>query len=404
MNTKVRTELSIMMFLQFFIWGAWAVTMGTYLLKIGFTGVQVGNAYSTTAWAAIISPFFIGMVADRFFPAQVVLGVLHLIGGVLMYWASTITDPNLFFWVLLGYALCYMPTLALVNAVSFNQMKDPSKEFPSVRVLGTIGWIAISALWSIFKVEGSVFPLQVAAGTSIILGVYSFFLPHTPPSSAGKKLSISGILGLDALKLMKDPSFLVFTLGSLLICIPLAFYYSFCNPFLNEKGMPMPALSQSFGQVSEVLFMLIMPLFFRKLGIKKMLLLGMTAWAIRYVCFAFGAVSFPMISLFYMGIILHGVCYDFFFVTGQLYVDKVAPAEIRANAQGFIALITYGVGMVIGNKVAGPIVDKFSTTTNGVTTHAWTQIWIAPAIMSLVVLLMFAFLFKAPKNGNAETK
>ncbi len=402
MNMRIRVELSVMMFLQFFIWGAWAVTLGTYLGKIGFTDPEKASAFSTTAWAAIVSPFFIGMIADRFFPAQVVLGVMHLLGGVFMFWASTITTPVMFFWVLLGYALCYMPTLALVNAVSFHQMSDPAREFPSIRVLGTLGWIVVGWVVSLLKVEDKAIPLQIAAGASILLGVYSFFLPNTPPKGAGKKISVKAILGLDALKLMKDPSFLVFTLGSLLICIPLAFYYGFCNPFLNEKSMPYPALNQSFGQVSEVLFMLLMPFFFRKLGVKKMLLVGMLAWAVRYACFAYGAVSLPLIVLYYVGIILHGICYDFFFVTGQLYVDKVAPTEIRANAQGFIALVTYGAGMVIGNNVAGRIVGHFSSGVGDQAVHAWTQIWLAPAAMAAVVLVLFALLFHEPKNGGAK--
>lgn len=400
MNIVTRIQLSVMMFIQFLIWGAWAVTMGTYLGKIGFTGVQIGDAYSTTAWGAIISPFFIGMIADRFFPAQIVLGVMHLLGGGLMFWASQVTDPNKFFWILLGYALCYMPTLALVNAVSFNQMEDVNKEFPSIRVLGTIGWIVIGWVVSLLKIEDTAVPLKIAAWVSIFMGIYSFFLPNTPPQSAGKKITVKDVLGLDALKLMKNFSFTVFVLGSLLICIPLAFYYAFCNRFLNAEGMPYPALNQSLGQMSEVLFMLVMPFFFRKLGVKKMLIVGMLAWAVRYVCFAFGNAHFPMIALFYIAIILHGICYDFFFVTGQLYVDKVAPESIRANAQGFIALITYGVGMVIGNKVAGHVVDYFSTMSNGQEVISWVKVWLTPAVMSGVVLILFALLF----HENGEQK
>jgi nucleoside transporter len=395
MNTRIRFELSVMMFLQF-IWGAWAVTMGTYLFKIGFTGAEIGKAYSTTAWAAVLSPFFIGMIADRFFPAQIVLGVMHLLGSALMFWASTITVPGMFFWVLLGYALCYMPTLALVNAISFHQMADPSKEFPSIRVLGTLGWIVVGWIISLMKVEGSALPLQIAAGASLLMGLYSFVLPNTPPKSAGKKVSIKDILGLDALKLMKEPSFAIFVVSSLLICIPLAFYYSFCNAFLKDQGMPYPALNQSLGQVSEVLFMLVMPFFFLRLGVKKMLLIGMLAWAVRYVCFAYGAATMPLISLYYIGIILHGVCYDFFFVTGQLYVDKRAPAEIRANVQGFIALVTYGVGMIIGSNLSGVIVDRYLTpgAAGTVGVFNWQAIWLIPALMAAVVMVFLGLFFK----------
>lgn len=404
MNTKIRIELSIMMFIQFFIWGAWAVTMGTYLGKIGFTGADIGKAYSTTAWAAVLSPFFIGMIADRFFPAQIVLGVMHLLGAALMFWASTIKVPGMFFWVLLGYALCYMPTLALVNAISFHQMDDPSKEFPSIRVLGTLGWIVVGWVISLMKVEDTALPLQIAAGASVLMGLYSFVLPNTPPASAGKKVSVGQILGLPALKLMKEPSFAIFVLSSLLICIPLAFYYSFCNPFLNEKGMPFPALNQSLGQVSEVLFMLIMPFFFVRLGVKKMLLIGMLAWAVRYACFAYGAATMPLIGLYYIGIVLHGICYDFFFVTGQLYVDKKAPEDIRANAQGFIALVTYGAGMIIGSNLSGMIVDNFTTPGVGgaAAVHNWQSIWLIPGAMALVIVVLFALLFRERNSGEEK--
>jgi nucleoside transporter len=281
-------------------------------------------------------------------------------------------------------------------------MKDPSKEFPSIRVLGTLGWIVVGWIISLMKVEDSALPLQIAAGASVLLGFYSFALPNTPPKSVGKKISISDILGLKALGLMKEPSFAIFVVSSLLICIPLAFYYSFCNPFLNEKGMPYPALNQSLGQMSEVGFMLVIPFFFRKLGIKKMLLVGMAAWAFRYVCFAYGAAAMPMIGLYYVGILLHGVCYDFFFVTGQLYVDKKAPPEIRANAQGFIALVTYGAGMIIGSNLSGVIVDKFTVAGVGgaAATHNWQTIWLIPGAMALAIVLLFALFFREKASDN----
>jgi len=401
MNTRIRIELSVMMFLQFFVWGAWAVTMGTYLGTIGFQLSDVTRAYSTTAWAAVISPFFIGMVADRFFSAERVMGILHLLGAVLMFWATKVTQPMEFFWILLGYALCYMPTLALVNAISFHQMKDPSKEFPSIRVLGTIGWIVAGLVISRWKLEKEVLPLQMAAACSLALGVYSFFLPHTPPKSVGKKVTVSDVLGLDALRLMKDFSFSVFIIGSLLVCIPLAFYYAFTNPFLNEAGMVKSAAKQSMGQMSEVIFMLVMPFFFARLGVKKMLLVGMAAWALRYVLFAFGDVG-SLEFMLYIGILLHGVCYDFFFVTGQLYVDKEAPEAIRANAQGFIGLVTYGAGMIIGNYVAGKIGDHYSimgAEPGNVVGHHWQQIWLAPAAMAFVVLVLFMLMFRDPNNS-----
>jgi len=394
MNLKIRTQLSIMMFLQFFIWGAWAVTMGTYLGKIGFSGTEVGSAYSTTAWAAILSPFFIGMIADRFFAAQKVLGLLHMVGAVLMYWATTITTPGKFFWVLLGYALCYMPTLALVNAISFNQMTEPQRQFPGVRLLGTVGWIVAGVIIGNLKIEPTVIPLQIAAGVSLFMGLYSFTLPNTPPSGAGKKVSVRDILGLDALKLMKDPSFAIFVISSLLICIPLAFYYAFANPYFNELGMVKAAEKMAMGQASEVIFMFLMPFFFARLGVKKMLLVGMLAWAVRYALFAYGN-NDSLVFMFYTGILLHGICYDFFFVTGQIYVDKKAPKAIQASAQGFISLVTYGAGMVIGNKIAGLIVESHEIKdAANITGHHWPQIWLFPAIMAAVVVVVFALSFR----------
>lgn len=404
MNGKVRVQLSIMMFLEFFIWGAWVVTLSSYLGKgLGFEDLHIGRAYSTTAWAAILSPFFVGMVADRFFPAQVVLGIMHLLGAVLMYIVSTITDPMLFFWVLLAYALCYMPTLALVNAIAFNQMEDTEKQFPAIRVLGTIGWIVAGLVISfvlgpIFKeqlgdtpVDATKYPILMAAGASLLLGVYSFTLPQTPPGSKGEKISVSDILGLKALALMKDFSFLVFVLGSLLICIPLAFYYAFTNIFLVEVGVTNVAGKMTMGQMSEVGFMLVMPFFFKRLGVKKMLLVGMGAWVVRYGFFAYGGPGMPLVLMFYVGILLHGICYDFFFVTGQIYVDNVAPPAIRANAQGLIAMVTYGVGMVIGNEIAGRVAGAF-VLEDGM--HNWTNIWLIPGAMGLVVMILFALLFK----------
>ena len=401
MNTKVRTQLSIMMFLEFYIWGAWAVTMVTYLSKIGFTGDDIGKAYSTTAWAAIVSPFFIGMVADRFFSAEKVLGIAHLLGAGLLYWASTVTDAGMFFWVLLGYALCYMPTVALANAIAFNQMQNPEKEFPTIRVLGTIGWIVAGIVITVLGriaftgIEGTELPMRIAAGVSVLMGLYSFSLPNTPPKSLGKKVSISDILGLDALKLMKDFSFSVFVISSLLVSIPLAFYYTLGNLFLNEAGMTDVAGKMTFGQMSEIVFMLIMPFAFARLGVKKMLIIGMLAWAVRYVLFAFGNAE-SLIVMFYGGILLHGICYDFFFVTGQIYVDNKAPKEIQASAQGFIALVTYGVGMVIGTRLAGVVLSRCEVVdaAGEIVGHSWRQVWILPATMAAVVIVLFAITFK----------
>jgi nucleoside transporter len=391
---SVRSRLAAMMFLQFFIWGAWWVTMGTYLLQgLHFTGVQTAQAYSTMPWGAIVAPFLVGMVADRFFAAEKVLGALHLAGAALLYWVSTITDPFAFFWVLLAYSLCYNPTLALVNAISFNQMASPEKQFPAIRVFGTIGWIVAGWVVGLLAIEDQAVPLRIAAACSALLGLFAFVLPSTPPKSLGREVKVRDVLGLDALRLMRDRSFAVFVLGSLLISIPLAFYYSFTNAFLNEMEVVNAAGKMTMGQMSEVVFMLVMPFFFLRLGVKRMLLAGMLAWAGRYVLFAFGNAQ-ELVFMYYLGIILHGICYDFFFVTGQIYVDNTAPKEIQASAQGFITLITYGVGMLIGNWASGPVVDLYARSVGGAVVHDWTAIWLWPAAMAFVVIVLFAFFFR----------
>ena len=280
MTRQIRVLLSVAMFFQFFIWGSWFVTMGTYLFEIGFQGSDIGAAYSTTGWAAIFSPLFVGMIADRYFAAQKVLGFLHLLGGACLFWVAQITTPGAFFWVLLLYTLCYMPTLALVNAIAFRQMDDPGVEFPNVRVLGTIGWIAAGWLIGLMQIEATAAPLKIAAGASVLTGLFSFFLPHTPPRSSGEKATLSEVLGLKALSLMRERSFAVFAVTSLLVTIPLAFYYNFANAFLNEVGMENAAGKMTFGQMSEIIFMVLMPLFFARLGVKKMLLIGMLAWVV----------------------------------------------------------------------------------------------------------------------------
>jgi nucleoside transporter len=400
--SSVRVRLSAMMFLQFFVWGAWFVTLGTYLGQtLKFAGTDIGGAYSTMPWGAIVAPFLVGMVADRFFPAEKVLGVLHLGGAILLWQASNVTDPGTLFWVLLGYALCYNPTLALVNAVSFNQMSSPEKQFPAVRVWGTLGWIVAGIMVGRLGLEATATPLRIAAGASILMGLFSFALPHTPPKSLGRTVTVRDVLGLDALTLMKDRSFATFVAGSLLICIPLAFYYGFANLFLNQKGVVDAAGKMTMGQMSEFAFMLVMPFFFARLGVKKMLLVGMLAWAVRYLLFAYGNAS-ELVLMYYVGILLHGVCYDFFFVTGQIYVDDTAPKSIQASAQGFITLITYGVGMLIGTLIAGWVVESRQVMEAGkIVGYDWQAIWLVPAAMAFGVILLFAALFRERPAAKA---
>jgi nucleoside transporter len=404
MNRGVQSQLAAMMFLQFALWGSWFVTLGTYLLKIGFDGLQVGAAYSTMNWGAILAPIIAGAVADRFFQAQKVMAVLHLVGAALLWYIATITEPTVFFWTLLAYALCFMPTLGLANAICFHQMSDPGKQFGPIRACGTFGWIVVGFGVGLlapkllgYSIEPTSIPLKIGAVISLLLGLYAFTLPATPPPAAGQKPSLARILGLETLALMKDRSFAVFVLGSLLICIPLSFYYSFANAYLNESGMENAASKMTLGQMSEVLFLVLIPVFFARLGVKRMLLIGMAAWTLRYVLFAFGN-NGTLVSLLYAGIILHGICFDFFFVTGQIYVDKAVSKAQRAAAQGFIHVVTYGVGQLIGSWAAGAVVDRYAVATDAGTQHLWQTIWLVPAFM---VLLLFALFFRDPSRGSA---
>ena len=401
MPTLTRIKLSVMMFLEYFVWGAWYVTMGTWLGSLAFSGEQIGLTYGTTALAAMISPFFVGMIADRFFATQRLLAVLHALGGLSIFYASTLTSFWPLYAAILVHTLFYMPTLALTNSLSFRQMQDPGREFPPVRVLGTVGWIVAGLLVGTLGVEATSTPLQLAAGGSLFLAVFCLLLPHTPPQKTGR-VSVRDVLGLDALALLKDRSFAVFVLGSFLVCIPLQFYYAFANPFLNELGVTNAAGKMTLGQMSELVFMILMPWFFRRLGVKKMLLVGMAAWVARYVLFAYGDTS-AMVWMLYGGILLHGICYDFFFVTGQIYVDQKAPANVRAAAQGFITFVTYGVGMLIGSWLSGRVVDAYVTTTGGVIVgHDWRSIWLVPAAGAAAVLVLFALFFRTKATDEAS--
>jgi len=397
MTPSIRARLSTLMFLQYFVWGAWYVTMGTWLgSTLHFSGEQIGLAAGTTAVAAIISPFFVGMVADRFMATEKILALLHVAGGVVLFIASTQTTFGPFYAVLLVYTLCYMPTLALSNSLSFRQMADPGREFPPIRVLGTIGWIVAGLFIGTLGLEATARPLQIGAAGSILLGVFCLALPHTPPiPKAGERATVGSILGLDALKLLGERSFAIFVAGSFLVCIPLQFYYAFANLFLNELNVSNAASKMTLGQMSEIFFMLVMPWFFLRLGVKWMLLVGMAAWATRYAFFAFGTHA-DLVWMLYAGILLHGVCYDFFFVTGQIYVDRKAPIDLRAAAQGFIAFVTLGVGMFIGSWASGKVVDMFALPSGG---HDWHSIWLVPAAGALVVLVLFALFFRSEEEA-----
>ncbi|MFS4416129.1 MFS transporter [Maribacter sp. 2307ULW6-5] len=404
MKAVTRIQLCAMMFLEFFIWGAWFVTLGTFLgTTINASGGQVATAFSTQSWGAIIAPFIIGLIADRYFNAERILGLLHLGGALLMYFMFTATDFAGFYPFVLGYMILYMPTLALVNSISFAQMKNPAKEFALVRVFGTLGWVVSGLLISfVFHWDSDA---AIAAGqlrntflmtavASLVLGLFSFTLPKTPPGAKDdSKLYLSQILGLDALKLLKDRNFLIFFVASIFICIPLAFYYQNANPFLVEIGMENATGKMTLGQVSEIGFMLLLPYFFTRFGFKATIIVAMLAWAVRYLLFAYGDVGQYSFMLL-LGIALHGICYDFFFVSGQIYTDSKAGAKFKSAAQGLITLATYGVGMLIGFWTAGQICTAYQFTDG---TYDWESIWWYPAGFAFGVMALFALFFRSEK-------
>ena len=400
---RVGMKLGVMMFLEYFIWGAWYVTLGTYLSTLKFTGTEIGIAYGATSLAAMISPFFVGMVADRFFATEKILAVLHALGAATLYLASTLGTFSAFYPALVAHTLCFMPTAALTNSLSFHNMTDAAREFPRVRVWGTIGWIAAGLIVGRLGLEATRIPLQLGAAASVLMALYSLTLPHTPPKQKGSSVSVRAVLGLDALSLLKERSFAIFVAGSFLLCIPLQFYYAFTNLFLNEIGVAEPASKMTLGQMSEIGFMLVMPWFLMRLGIKRTLLVAMAAWTVRYLMFRSGNAG-DMAWMLYLGILLHGVCYDFFFVTGQIYVDQQASERIRAAAQGLIAFVTLGFGMLIGAWASGRIVEAYTLVdAAGAVTHNWQMIWMIPAAASAGVMVLFALAFR-PAVVAAATK
>lgn len=413
MKAALRIQFSIMMFLEFFIWGAWYTTIGVFMSKHNMANLTHWP-FTVNPIAAIIAPFFVGLIADRYFATQKVLGILHILGAVFMFLTPAAAgNPLVFILLLLAYNICYMPTMSLANTICFHKMSDQEKEFPLIRVFGTIGWIVAGLLISFvlsrfvpadIKPEETAIPLYLTAGASLVLGIYSFFLPNTPPPAYGKKVSAKSIIGVDAFKQLGSSSFYVFLLCSFLICIPLAAYYNFTQLFLSGARFEHIAATQTIGQVSETLFIMLMPFFFIRLGVKWMLAAGMLAWILRYVLFALGAPDL-VTWMILTGIALHGICYDFFFVTGQIYVDKKASASIRAQAQGLIVFVTYGVGMLVGAQTAGMVYNSFLGSSGSLTLQQWQSFWWIPAAFAAAVLVLFILLFKdkqpAAKFGNA---
>ena len=406
MKLTTRIQLSAMMFMQFFVWGAWYGQMSKYMtVQLHATGEQVGNAYATFSIAMIVAPFFVGMLADRFFQAQKVLGILNLAGALILFGITKVSDPDLFYWTMLVYCLTFAPTIALTNSIAMRQMQNPEKEFPAVRVFATIAWIVVVNIVGLLGVGDSVMIFQISAVAAAFLGLAAFLLPATPPVSTGK-ISFAQIIGKDAFVLLKDRSFLIFFISSVLICIPLSFYYTWANPSLTDAykaafptGDPTSFKIEnkmSLGQVSEVLFMLSLPFMYKKFGIKNILIFGLSAWILRFIFFGYGN-ALTGEWMLYAAILLHGICYDFFFVSGMIYTDAKAGAKIKAQAQGLISLATYGLGMFIGSVVSGIVKDMY--TKDEVT--QWLNIWLVPAGIAALSLVFLVLFFKDKKTVNA---
>jgi nucleoside transporter len=393
-----RLRLSLMMFLNYAIWGAWYVTISTYLTAtLKFSGVEAGAVFGTTALACMISPFFVGLIADRFFATEKVLAVLHLAGAALLYAVTKATTFAPVYAIMFVYCLCYFPTISLTNSLTLQQIKNPGRDFPLIRVFGTLGWIFVGVIVGNMGVEATSTPFLLAAGASVLMAVFSLFLPHTPPASKGQAVSVRAILGLDALVMMKERSFLVFIIASVLACIPLTFYFSFTNAYLNEVHVQNAAGKMTLGQASEVIMMLVMPLVLRRVTVKSILLIGLLAWSVRYALLAYGNADTGM-WMFYAAILLHGVCYDFFFMTGQLYTDQEAPKKLRSAAQGLITFMTYGVGMFIGSYISGGAVDYFTTPAG----HNWRGFWTTSSLASFVILMMIAVFFRSHNRIKSD--
>jgi nucleoside transporter len=403
MPTKDRIVLSLMMFLNYFIWGSWYVTLGAYLtIHLKFSGTQAGAVFGTTAIACMTSPFFVGLIADRFFASERVLATLHLLGAVLLFLVTKVTGFGAVYVLMLAYGLCYFPTIALTTSLTLQHLKNPARDFPLIRVFGTLGWIAVGVTLGRLGIETSPTSFLLAAGASVVMSVFSLALPHTPPPSKGEPITVRRILGLDALVMFKRRSFAVFGLASILACIPLTFYFSFTNAYLNDVHVPNAAGKMALGQASEVAMMLLMPLILARLGVKSILLMGLAAWSVRYLLLAYGN-PYGGMWMFYAAILLHGVCYDFFFVTGQLYTDQEAPAHLRSAAQGLITFLTYGAGMLIGSLLAGRGLDYFTHADGTATVINWQAFWIMPAAIAFFILLLIVVFFRgAGKISTAK--
>jgi nucleoside transporter len=403
----IKTRLAIMMFLQYVIWGAWYVTITTYLTQtLHFTGTEAGLVFSTVSIASLLSPFFVGLVADRFFATERVMAFLYVLSAVLLYLVTNTTTFSGVFWLMLAFCLCYFPTVALTNSITMQTVKDPGRDFPPIRVLGTLGFIVAVSYVSLNGFEDKNTQFLVAAGAAVVMAIYSIvMLPHTPPPARGQKITWQRAVGLDTLSMMKQSSFAVFIVASILACIPLTFYYSFANAYLNDLNVPNAGFIMTLGQWAELVMLLAMPMLFRYVSIRGVLLIGLASWALRYLLLGFGDAG-PGIWMFYIAILLHGACYDFFFVAGQLYTDQEAPSHLRSSAQGFITFVTYGIGMYIGSVLSGVVIDHYSVTdAAGNIVRDWKSFWLSSTIMSSAILLLVLLFFRSrtmirPKERN----
>ncbi len=400
MQRTLFLRLWIMVFLHYFVWGAWYVTMGTYLDQtLHFEGGQIGLAYGSTAVGALVSPFIVGILADRFFATQRILAFLHLAGAGLLYLVSTLKGFGQFYPALLAYTVTYMAGHGLTNALTLHHSKNPAKEFPLVMVMASVGWIAAGLVVSWLKVEKSEGMFQLAAGAALLMGLYSLTLPHTPPKGANAPVSVGALLGFDALKLLRDRSFATFMVCSFLICVPLSFYFTWTNTFMTEIGISKPAAKMTLGQVSDVVFLMLLPVLLPRHGVKGILLLGIGAWALRFSLFSAFASNNDALWMLFLGICIHGMCYDFIFVMGRMYVDKHASEDIRAAAQGLHGVVTLGAGMFIGSWLSGVVGEHYKRGE----THSWQEIWLIPAAMSAVLIVVFALLFKERRETSEPT-
>jgi nucleoside transporter len=398
MSASLKARLCLMMFLNYVIWGSWYVTIGTYLTaNLKFSGTETGAVFGTTALASMISPFFIGLIADRFFATEKVLAALHLLGAIILYGVTQFHSFGAVYTMMLAYCLLFFPTIGLTNSLTLRQLTDAGGEFPFIRMFATIGWIVIGQIIGNMGVEATATPFLLASGASVLMAVYCLTLPHTPPTSSGKKITAGNLIGLDALVMLKKRPYLVFVIASILACIPLTFYFSFTNAYLNEVGVVNAAGKMTLGQVSEVGVMLLMPFIFRRITVRGVLMLGLICWSVRYGLLASGNAHGGM-WMFYVAILLHGFCFDFFFMTGQLYTDQEAPPDLRGTAQGFLTFVTYGLGMFIGSNLSGVAVDFFTTPAG----RNWNAFWLSSAAGAFAILLMVAALFRT--NAKIQTK